>query len=84
MKISDRQAKYILLIAEYFEENDRFPTLAYLAEALGVHQNGPAEMLTRLQRSGIVARNKARKYKRGPMWAEAMAQIQEKTPNGTE
>lgn len=72
MKITRRQAEYIRFIAAYFEANDQFPSHRAAAEEFLVYENAADEMLYRLMLKGVLARNAAHKYKRGPNWAEAI------------
>ena len=72
MKITRRQAEYLRFIAAYFEANDQMPSHRAVAEEFYVYENAADEMLYRMMRKGVLARNAARKYKRGPKWDEAM------------
>lgn len=72
MKLTKRQVEYVAAIADYFGENDQMPSCEALSEMVGSTHNAAAEMMRRLEREGVLARNRIRKYKRGPKWRAAV------------
>jgi DNA-binding transcriptional regulator YhcF (GntR family) len=69
--MTPRLQRYVFAIDKYFRENDQLPSCMHLAEMVGVTNNAAAEAYWRLEREGVVSRNAANKFKRGPHFQEA-------------
>lgn len=66
MKLTPLQQEYVDFMSGYFLENDQFPPMLVLADYFDVYPNAVQCNLECLMKKGVVTKNKAGKWKRGP------------------
>jgi len=62
------QWRYLVEIADFFDDNDQFPSCLMLSKLAGSSNNAAREMYARLEAKKIVKLNRVGKYMRGENW----------------